>query len=131
MFLLKKTLALLLLFPVMAMAGVPDLVLKDFDGNPRHVNEYIGKGQWTVVAIWAHDCHVCNAEISTIDFFHNDHKDKDARVLGVSLDGWEGREQAQEFVKRHDLGFPNLLIEPDMAELMKFGGGPFVGTPTG
>ena len=51
-------------------------------------------------------------------------------MLGVSLDGWEGREQAREFVKRHDLTFPNLLIEPDMAELMKFGGGPFVGTPT-
>ena len=57
--------------------------LRDFDGNPHHLSEYIGNGKWTVVAIWENDCPICNAEIQTMEFFHLDRKDKDATVLGV------------------------------------------------
>jgi len=113
-----------------AWAGVPDITLRDLDGKSRQLHEFVGNGKWTVVAIWAHDCHVCNAEIHNMEFFHNDHVQRDAQVLGVSIDGWTGVEQARTFIERHELGFPNLLIEPSMAELAKFGGGPFIGTPT-
>ncbi len=112
------------------MAAAPDLTLRDFDGNPHHLSEYIGNGKWTVVAIWENDCPICNAEIQTMEFFHLDRKDKDATVLGVSIDGWKGRKLAKDFVERHDLTFPNLLIELDIAQMMKFGGGMFYGTPT-
>jgi peroxiredoxin len=111
-------------------ANAPDLSLVDLDGKQRHVNEYIGKGQWTVVVIWAEDCEVCNAEIQSYDFFHDEHKNKNARVLGVTVDGKEKIALSRDFVKRHGLTFPNLLIEPDMKEIGKFGGGNFVGTPT-
>jgi peroxiredoxin len=131
MIVMRKLLVLILLVLAgPALAAAPDLTLRDFNGKDRHASEFIGNGKWTVVVIWENDCPICNAEIQTMEFFHLDHKDKDAIVLGVSIDGWKKRHLAKDFVERHDLTFTNLLIELDMAELLKFGGGMFVGTPT-
>jgi peroxiredoxin len=118
------------LMPGSGMASTPDLKLKDLSGIEHHLSQFIGQGQWTVVVLWAEDCEVCNAEIETLDFFHDEHKNKDARILGISIDGWDKIKLVQDFVKRHDLSFPNLVIEPDMSQISKFGGGNFIGTPT-
>ena len=118
------------LMPGIAMGNAPDFNLIDLDGNQHNINEYIGNGKWTVVVIWAENCPVCNAEIENYEFFHYEHKDKDARVLGVSIDGRKKIKLSRDFVERHVLSFPNLLVEPDMRAIMKFGGGPFLGTPT-
>lgn len=126
---LKWFAPLLLIFPL-AVSAAPDLVLKDFNGNDQNISSYIGKGKWTVVAVWAHNCHVCNNEIHHMTFFHDAHKDKDATVLGVTVDGWSKREKAQVFVDTHALNFPNLIAEPRQDVLAKFGGGDFYGTPT-
>ena len=128
-YLLKWISPLLLVIPLVASAA-PDVVLKDFEGKDQNVSNYIGKGKWTVVAIWAHNCHVCNNEIHQMSFFHDAHKDKDAVVLGVTVDGWSKREKAQGFVDTHALDFPNLIAEPRQDVLTKFGGGEFYGTPT-
>ena len=63
-------------------------------------------------------------------YFTRNTTDKDVRVLGVSIDGKDKITLARDFVKRHDLTFPNLIIEPEMSEILKFGGGNFIGTPT-
>ncbi|KPK10688.1 MAG: hypothetical protein AMJ68_08450 [Acidithiobacillales bacterium SG8_45] len=121
--------SLLLLLPLASLAA-PDLVLKTVDGEQRNVSEYIGKGKWTIVAIWAHNCHVCNDEMPAMTFFHEAHKDKDAIVLGVSIDGWAKRQKAKGFIETHALNFPNLIAEPRQDVIGKFGGGEFYGTPT-
>lgn len=63
-------------------------------------------------------------------FFHDDHAEKNATVLGISMDGFDQVEKARGFINRHDLNFPNLLIELSELEFLKFGGGRYVGTPT-
>lgn len=120
---------LLLVFPLFVSAA-PNLVLKDLNGKARNVSSYIGKGKWTVVVLWAHNCPICNNEIYHMTFFHDAHKDKDATVLGVSVDGWDLRDKAETFVETHALNFPNLIAEPRQDVLSKFGGGRFYGTPT-
>jgi peroxiredoxin len=129
-----RTLRWLLIFLTLPLAvwaaSAPDIVLKDFNGKDVNVNQYIGKGKWVVVAIWAHDCHICNEEIHEMTAFHKTHKDKDAIVLGVTIDGIDQKKLAQGFIDKHKLPFDNLIAEPDQAVLMGFGGGAFVGTPT-
>jgi peroxiredoxin len=125
----KTAITLLLLLPLASFAA-PDLLLKTVDGEQQNVSEYIGKGKWTVVAIWAHDCHICNDEIPAMTFFHDAHKDKDAIILGVSIDGWNKRREARRFIETHALNFPNLIAEPRQDVIGKFGGGEFYGTPT-
>ncbi len=123
-------LILILLVPLVTWAGGPSIVLKDFTGKDRNVNEFIGKGKWVVVVVWAYDCHVCNEEIHYVNAFHEARKDKDAIVLGVSIDGYDLKESAKAFVDKHSLRFTNLIAEPEQEVMMKFGAGPFIGTPT-
>lgn len=111
-------------------AAKPDIALHDLDGKSRNVNEFIGRGQWTVVVLWAHDCAICAREIHEVADFHRAHAADGPRVLGVSIDGRAQRPQAQAFVRTHKLPFVNLLAEPDRDLLLAFGAGRFVGTPT-
>ncbi len=120
----------LLVLPVAAQAAAPDIPVKSMQGQQQNVNQFIGKGYWTVVMIWAHDCHVCNQEVQGYNFFHDEHKNKGIQVLGVSVDGWANHDKARGFVKNHELEFTNVIIEPKQSLIIRFGGGQFVGTPT-
>jgi len=111
-------------------AGAPSIPLRDLDGRERNVNEFIGRGKWTIVVTWAHDCPICDREIDEMAAFHVANRDKDAIVLGVTLDGAEFRSEARAFVRRHKLPFVNLITEPSQAVMMKFGAGQYVGSPT-
>lgn len=111
-----------------AAAATPDITMKDLQGKEHNVSEYIGKGKWTVVTIWAHDCPICKQEIYHMTFFHDAHKNKDATVLGVSIDGYANKARAQKFIDDQGLNFPNLITDPQT--IGKFGGGALVGTPT-
>lgn len=108
------------------MAAAPDVVLQDLSGKPRNVKEFIGNGKWTVVSVWSADCPICRRDIYHMTFFHEEHKNKDAQVLGISVDN--DRKKAQGFVDDQGLNFPNLVGGPSDAS--RLGGGRFIGTPT-
>ena len=118
------------LLAVTAWADAPNIPLRDLDGRARNVNEFVGHGKWTVVVVWAHDCSICSREIGEMAALHTAHRDKDAVVLGVTLDGSKHLKEARAFVKRHKLPFVNLITEPSHEVMAKFGAGAFVGTPT-
>jgi peroxiredoxin len=82
------------------------------DGAQRSLEDYTGKGKWTVVMIWASDCPVCNREVNQYIKFHDQHKGTDAEVIGISMDGPDNKKHADGFVARHKVNFPNLLPEP-------------------
>lgn len=125
--LLSLTLALLM---SAAQAVAPDIALQSLDGRPRNVNEFIGQGKWVIVVFWAHDCGICAKEIHKMNAFHAAHQDKDAIVLGVTIDGAARLDQARGFASKHQLQFMNLVTEPEVEIIQQFGGGKFVGTPT-
>ncbi len=113
-----------------AHAAAPDIALQTLDGQPRNVNEIIGHGKWVIVVFWAHDCKICASEIHHMNEFHAAHKDKDAIVLGVTIDGVALIDRARGFAAKHKLQFLNLVTEPEVEIVEQFGGGKFVGTPT-
>jgi len=113
-----------------AWAGAPSIPLQDLDGRAHNVDEYIGHSKWVIVVAWSHDCRICDLEIHEMAELHAAHHDKDAMVLGITLDGSEFLKEARAFVKRHKLPFVNLITEPSQEVMMKFGAGKFVGTPT-
>ena len=91
------------------LAAPPEETLYDFDGRPHALGEYPGKGKWLVVTVWASDCAVCEKEIHEMVAFHNAHRDQDATVLGISVDGPGRKDEARAFIQRHKVSFPNLL----------------------
>ena len=106
--------------------------LQDFKGNPHNLKEYLGNGKWTIVMLWASDCHICNQEAHQYVQFHKKHQNKDASVLGISLDGQEKKSDAEGFLKEHTINFPNLIGEPmGVASIYReLTGDNFRGTPT-
>lgn len=124
--------ALIVVFVVLMSGAAQASVLTHFDGKPAAIDDYAGKGKWLVVMIWASDCHVCNQEVENYELFHNAHKNKDAIVLGISIDGRQGLGEAKKFVSRHQVNFPNLIGEPEAVTEMFTGltGVSWVGTPT-
>lgn len=118
----------LLVLPLLASAAAGDVPLRGFDGKSHKLGDLVGGGKWTVVAVWASDCPICRAELPQMDFFHAAHKDKDARVVGLSIDGYKGRAAATQFIKDVGLDFPNYLV--DVMDLFDIGAGMFQGTPT-
>ncbi len=120
--------AVLMLVPALTMAAAPDIRLKDIEGKEHHVNEYIGRGQWTVVAVWSADCPICRRDIFHMTFFYDEHRKKNATVLGLSVDGYANRDKARGFIEDQSLNFPVLIGEPEDAS--RLSGAMFIGTPT-
>ena len=122
--------ALFALFLVSVAGAANNLI--EFDGSKESLKPYTGKGKWVIAMIWAHDCHVCGEEAPKYVEFHGKHKDKDAVVLGISLDGQERLKKAQKFVNRHRINYTNLIGEPlkvtGLYEQMT--GRRWLGTPT-
>jgi peroxiredoxin len=106
--------------------------LQDFNGKPGKLEDYTGKGKWTVVMFWASDCHVCNAEAQQYVKYHEANKKEKVVILGVTLDGQDKKAEAEAFVKRNAVTFDNLIGEPEeIASLFEsLTGGTWVGTPT-
>ena len=121
-----------LLFLTFVHGALAEETFKDFDGNPHAIKDFVGNGKWMVVMLWASDCHVCNQEINQYIAFHKNHMDKDAVVLGVSLDGDEKKADANDFFSRHKVNFPSLIGEPEQVAAMyqNLTGAEWIGTPT-
>ena len=115
-----------------AWANASEMVVQDFSGAYKSLSDYTGKGKWTIVMLWASDCQVCNKEVHNYVAFHTKHKDTDATVLGVSLDGNAKKKDAQEFLDRHKVNFPSLIGEPVFVAngFLDITGEEFRGTPT-
>lgn len=130
---MKHKILLVVFLATFSFAGSASAgVLTDFAGHSKQISDYTGNGKWRIVMIWASDCHVCNQEAHNYVKFHQEHKDKDAQMLGISMDGKKKLKDAEEFVKRHQLNFPNLIGEPVNVAMkyMQLTGAEWVGTPT-
>jgi len=125
-------LALLLLGLAGPLPAAGNALFTDFNGQARDIEDYTGQGKWLVVMIWMHDCHVCNQEVEGYAQFHEAHKDGNATVLGLSLDGQANQAGAEDFIERHDLPFANLIGEPEVvvSKYQMLSGKQFRGTPT-
>ena len=133
--LFAQKLTLLGLFGLLLLSPLASAEIKgfeDFNGKPQVLDNYLGKGKWTIVMIWASDCHICNREAHEYVDFHLIHSDTDATVLGISLDGDSRKKAAEKFIKKHSVDFPNLIAEPEYVSALykDLTGQFFSGTPS-
>jgi len=121
-----------LLVSVAAGAASPDVTLLDIHGKPHHFSDYIGRGQWTVLAVWGPRCPPCIEEMPELQKFHDANKNGKARVLGVAVDfpsfGPARRDEVAQFSESYLISFPLLLGSEDA--FTRFGGADLLGVPT-
>lgn len=102
----------------------------DLKGNKVELEKMLGAEKWTVVELWAHDCHACRQHMPSMVKF--DGKLKNARILGITLDGQDGIENSKAFIKEFGIKFQNIVSNPIEvnAWMMESIGEPLIGTPT-
>jgi len=102
----------------------------DIDGKQDSITNHIGKDKWTIVEVWESNCHACRMHMP--DMVKFDGKLKNARILGISLDGQKGIDKAEEFIMEYNIKFPTIITNyVEMNIWMKRSiGESLVGTPT-
>lgn len=106
------------------------IAMTDLQGQTIKLENMVGKGKWTVMKVWASDCHICRQTIHYLSDFEVSFPEAD--VYGISIDGQEGKQAAQAFVKQNSLKFPNVLSDLNEmnAYLNQAAGESLYGTPT-
>ena len=119
-----------LLAPLGARAA--GVEVQSLDGRRAGLGEFLAKDKWTLVMVWPPYCGACRKQYPLISEFHSKHKDKDAAVLGVSLDGYGESEKVKTYQGAHQQNFPSVLADPDdfIDKYQRTTGEKFTGTPT-
>lgn len=127
---LKYMLFVAFILPYSLTFGFEEPKFIDFEGNTKSIQDFNNPDKWTVLMIWAHNCHICNKEAQSYSFFHEGNES--AQILGLSIDGLKQKKKAENFIVSHDLSFPNLLGEPEvvMSYYASLTSSRFIGTPT-
>ena len=112
-----------LFLSVGACAEKVDFSLKDVEGVTHKLSDY--RGKWVLVNYWATWCPPCLEEIPELVHFHEDHKDKDAIVIGVNFEKVELK-KLKKFCDEILGWYPVLLSKPPPDRPL----GPIPGLPT-
>ncbi len=109
-----------------------DSAFRDMQGNITTLEEQQTPGKWTVVMVWASDCHICNKEVGEYSKFHLKYADKNAKIVGISIDGKEGQADAEAFLERNKVEFPSLIADVSTVAnwYLQRTGDNFVATPS-
>ena len=116
--------------PLLAEIHFGNLV--DVEGNSASPSDSIGQGKWTLVMIWATDCPICKAQKPEISAFYDRHKNNDADVFGIAIDGKQNRKAVISYIAEHNPTFPNYIgeISTVAQDYRQLTGEGFRGTPT-
>ena len=90
-----------------------DIKGKDIDGNPTALSDYIGKGNYILLDMWASWCGPCIGEIPNLHKLHNKYKDKGLTVLGVFVSDKE--ENLKKAITNEGVVWPQIIDSEDKA----------------
>jgi len=125
----------LVLLPTLAQGADHSMRMMSTDGKPYALNDFIGKGQWVVVNVWATRCPYCREELFALGNFHDKHflqrkranlantqqgKIKPAMVLGLTIQlpdfTMPDLDHVAQFKDDYLIDFPLLLVDQALAQ---------------
>lgn len=95
--------------PLAFAANAPqNAVLKDINGQAIDWNSL--KGKWVFINYWASWCQPCVEEISALNRFYENNKQK-VVILAYNYDKLPVKQQLS-LIKQHKISYPSLLNDP-------------------
>lgn len=96
-----------------------DLELEGVDGKHHSLGQYIGKGKWVVVNVWATACPYCRDELFDLTEFHDRHEKNKAIVIGLTLDypsyGYPDKYELADYAMEYFINYPLLMVDQKLA----------------
>lgn len=92
-------------------ATSPFMDLLTVGGEPADVEEHFNNGKWTLVMIWATNCHVCHEQKPMISSVHDERKDIDFTVMGIAIDGRRGLDKVKNYLDENKPSFPSFVTD--------------------
>ena len=129
---LKQLTFIFFLLTVAGIVQAAGVSVQTLDGEKGGLSDHLTKGKVNLVMVWTTYCGVCREEYPKISEFHERHKEKNAVVLGISLDGFGTGLKVEAYRQKQHHAFPSLLANAEeFAEpYEKTTGTNFSGTPT-
>lgn len=90
-----------------------DIKGTDINGNPIALSDFVGKGNYVLVDMWASWCGPCKREIPFLANLHNLYKDKGLTVLGVYV--WDKLENLQPAIEKEGITWPQIIDSQENA----------------
>lgn len=83
--------------------------VQTLEGKFTTLAQQFEEGKWTLVMLWTANCGICVSEYPVMSEFHDKHKDVDAKVIGVSLDGYSQLEKIANHIDEMPMSFDNFV----------------------
>lgn len=90
-----------------------DIKGQDADGKAVSLSDYIGKGNYVLMDMWASWCGPCRGEIPNLAKLHNQFKDKGLTVLGLFV--WDKVENLKPALESERVTWPQIIDTDEMA----------------
>ena len=96
--------------------GMPftDIKGKDSEGNLVALSDYVGKGNYVLLDMWASWCGPCKGEIPNLLKLHNQYKNKGLTVLGLFV--WDKEENLKKAIEEEGIVWPQIIDMETSAE---------------
>ena len=108
---MKNALIIMSLLLALMCTPVFALELTTLKGKATNLQQLVGRGKWSIVVFWSHSCQICAQETPAINDFYFQHKDRDTRVIGVSIDGVKNQPLVEGFISDTGMQFPSFIAE--------------------
>ncbi len=117
---MKKTLTLLLVLSTAfcfaqtdSTATLPDVNLKDMNGNDINISEYGTNGKITIISFWATWCKPCIKELKNVNALLEEWQEEyDVELVAVSVDDSRNSVKVKPMVNALNWDF-DILMDPN------------------
>ena len=114
--------ALLVGAATMVRAQLPDLTLKDIDGQTVKTQELGNDGKPFIIDFFATWCKPCNRELSAIaDVYEEWQEETGVKLIAVSIDKAQNTNKVKPLVDQHGWEY-EVLLDPNSDFLRALGG---------